>query len=182
MLGMTELLNSMCKVKVPWMLGGSVAAMCYSEPRATLDVDCILHIHPGQEHQISAAFPEDDFYVPPLTVIGHEIRRGALGSFNIIHHNSGFKADCYPCGTDALMLWGLSKTEMTTIANVSVPVAPPEYVVCMKLRYFAMSGQDKHLRDIRSMVTITKQLNHTLIKEWADRYGVSDAWRLALPS
>lgn len=179
MLGMTELLSGMSRVNVRWMLGGSVAAMCYSEPRATLDVDCILDLHPGQEIKMVEAFPEADFYLPPLNVIAHEIRRGALGSFNIIHHNTGFKADCYPCGTDALMLWGLTKAEPLSIADLIVPVAPPEYIIAMKLRYFAISGQDKHLRDIRSMMAITTQIDRELIDEWARRFGVGDAWRLA---
>jgi hypothetical protein len=49
----------------------------------------------------------------------------------------------------------------------------------MKLRFFAMSGQEKHLRDIRSMVRLLPSLDHRLVQEWSVRYGVSDAWRLA---
>lgn len=178
-LGMNALLEGIARIQVPWMLGGSVGAMCYSEPRATLDVDCILDLRPGHEPRVLEAFPEADFYVPPGPVIAHEIRRGALGSFNIIHHASGFKADCYPCGDDDLMRWGLSQARMMLIAGLNVPVAPAEYIASMKLRYFAISGQDKHLRDIRSMIRLHPSLDLDLIAGWATRYGVTDAWRLS---
>ncbi len=179
--GMQALLSGMQRIGTPWMLGGSVGAMCYSEPRATLDVDCILAVRPGHERLVIAAFPESDFYLPPDTVLLHEIRRGAMGSFNIIHHETGFKADCYPCGDDDLMRWGLSLAREMSIADLMVPVAPPEYIVCMKLRYFAISGQDKHLRDIRSIVRLLPTLDTHIVDEWAVHYGVRDAWRLAQP-
>jgi hypothetical protein len=179
--GMVALLAGIARIQAPWMLGGSVGAMCYSEPRATLDVDCILAVRPGHEQRIIAAFPEADFYCPPDTVIRHELARGAMGSFNIIHHETGFKADCYPCGDDDLMRWGLSRAQEMPISGIRVPVAPPEYIVSMKLRYFAISGQDKHLRDIRSIIRLLPTLDATIVNAWAVRYGVADAWRLAQP-
>ncbi len=177
--GMTALLGGMQAIGVPWMLGGSVGAMCYSEPRATLDVDCILDLRPGQEERLIAIFPENVFYCPPLAVLAHEIRRGARGSFNLIHHDSGFKADCYPSGDDDLMRWGLAHARRLPVAGLSVPVAPPEYIIAMKLRYFAISGQDKHLRDVRSIVRLLPSLDRDMVSRWASRYGVADAWNLA---
>jgi hypothetical protein len=49
----------------------------------------------------------------------------------------------------------------------------------MKLRYVAMSGQDKHLRDIAAMLRVSSEacaLDRTIIAMWADRYGVRSAW------
>lgn len=176
--GMGEVLDAVMRVRRPWMLGGSVGAMCYSEPRATLDVDCVLAVRPGHEDLIIAAFPEEEFYVPPRSVIAHELRRGQAGSFNVIHHASGFKADCYPSGDDDLMRWGLSQVRQLPVAGLVVPVAPPEYIIVMKLRFFAMSGQDKHLRDIRSLVRLQPTLDMELIRQWSAHYGLADAWRL----
>lgn len=177
--GLHAVLSGIERIGAPWMLGGSVGAMCYSEPRATLDVDCILALTQRHVAAILAAFPEADFYVPPEAVVRHEIRRGAAGSFNIIHHASGFKADCYPCGTDELMRWGLAHTTLLPVDGRNTPVAPAEYIIAMKLRFFAMSGQDKHLRDIRSIVRLLPELDVAMVEQWAARYGVLDAWRLA---
>lgn len=182
MQGLDDLLAGVDRIGVPWMLGGSVGAMCYSEPRATLDVDCILELRPGMASAVIAAFPESGFYAPPEAVIAHEIRRGAHGSFNIIHHLTGFKADCYPSGQDELMAWGLAQSRRLPVGSRHVPVAPPEYIVAMKLRFFAMSGQDKHLRDVRSIIRLQPDLDRAMVGAWATRYGVADAWRLAQPS
>ena len=177
--GLHALFSGIERIGVRWMLGGSVGAMCYSEPRATLDIDCVLALSCAHVQAVVVAFPESEFYVPPAAVIEHEIRRGAAGSFNIIHHESGFKADCYPSGQDELMRWGLAASRQLPVDGRVVPVAPPEYIVCMKLRFFAMSGQDKHLRDIRALVRMTSALDQDMISHWASRYGVADAWRLA---
>jgi hypothetical protein len=176
--GLAELLAGMQRLDTAWMLGGSVGAMCYSEPRATLDVDCILALSPGQEQRVIAAFDAAWFYLPPESVLRHELRRGAAGSFNIIHHGSGFKADCYPCGDDDLMRWGLAHARPMPLAGMMIPVAPPEYIVAMKLRYFAISGQDKHLRDIRSIIRLLPGLDTVAVAAWSARYGTAAAWAL----
>ena len=41
-----------------------------------------------------------------------------------------------------------------------------------------LSGQDKPLRDIRSMIRLLPELDTTMVDQWAARYGVGDAWRL----
>ena len=177
--GLNAVLAGIERIGAQWMLGGSLAAMCYSEPRATLDADCIIALMPHHVDSIIAAFPENEFYVSPAAVLTHEIRRGAAGSFNIIHHVTGFKADCYPCGQDNLMLWGLAHSAQLPVDGTIRPVAPPEYIVVMKLRFFSLSGQDKHLRDIRSIIRLLPELNTALVEQWANRYGVLTAWQLA---
>ncbi len=177
--GMHALLDGIDHIGASWMLGGSVGAMCYSEPRSTLDVDCMLSLEQKHVDRIVESFPENDFYVPPVSVLAHEIRRGAAGSFSIIHLASGFKADCYPCGQDELMHWILLRIARLPVGGRLTPVAPPEYIISMKLRFFAMSGQDKHLRDIRSIVRLLPELDVSVVTQWASRYGVSDAWMLA---
>lgn len=180
--GLHAVLTGIERIGAPWMLGGSLAAMCYSEPRATLDADCVIALTHNHVAAIIAAFPEKEFYVSPPEVLAHEIRRGAAGSFNIIHHLTGFKADCYPCGQDELMRWGLAHTAQLPVDGTVRPVAPPEYIVVMKLRFFALSGQDKHLRDIRSIIRLLPELDTALVEQWANRYGVLTAWQLACGS
>ena len=177
--GLAEALRAMARLDLPWMLGGSLAGMCYSEPRVTLDADVIVAARPGHEGRFAGAFPEVDFYVPPLSVIAHELRRGHQGSFNLIHQHTGFKVDVYPAGRDELMAWGLANRQSLSLAGEVVPVAPMEYVISMKLRFFALSGQEKHLRDIRSILHLQPACDRQRIQEWAIRYGVESAWQLA---
>lgn len=76
------------------------------------------------------------------------------------------------------MRWGWAHTRELPISDLLIPVASPEYIGSMKLRYFAMSVQNKYLRDIRSMLRITPDLDRRIITQWATHYGVGEAWRL----
>ena len=66
-------------LRLRYMIGGSVAAIFYGEPRLTNDVDVILFIGPDVSGPLAAAFSSDQFYCPPEEVIRLEIaaRRSA---------------------------------------------------------------------------------------------------------
>jgi hypothetical protein len=61
---------------LPYVVTGSVAGVLYGEPRVTHDVDLVLAM-PGKDvERVSQAFPEEDFYCPPIEVLLAEaIRR-----------------------------------------------------------------------------------------------------------
>ncbi len=53
------------------------------------------------------AFPLEEFYCPPTEVIEQEALRAQRGHFNLIHHESGFKADIYLANRDEFHRWVL---------------------------------------------------------------------------
>src|ERR1051325_6842629 len=83
-----------------YMVSGSVAAILYGEPRLTHDVDFVVFLRPEDIIRLRAAFPSPDFYVPPAEMIAAEIERAQKGHFNVIHADTGFKADFYTTGHD----------------------------------------------------------------------------------
>ena len=91
-----------------YMVSGSVAAIYYGEPRMTNDVDIIVFLRREDARKLPAAFPEDEYYCPPLEVIDSERTRDQRGHFNLIHHETGFKADIYLVGSDELHRGGNS--------------------------------------------------------------------------
>jgi hypothetical protein len=136
---------------IRYMVSGSVAAIYYGEPRMTNDVDIIVFLQRPDATRLEAAFPADEFYCPPHDVIQIEISRSQRGHFNLIHHETGFKADIYPV-CDDLHLWGLSRAQLVSIDEDAVSFAPPEYVVVRKLQFFREGGSQKHLRDVNRML------------------------------
>ncbi len=44
------------------MIGGSIAAIAYGEPRLTIDVDFVLFLSDSDIQRIIDIFPESDFY------------------------------------------------------------------------------------------------------------------------
>ena len=139
--------------QVAYFVTGSVASIFYGEPRLTHDVDIVVHLSKSDLQKFSSLFPGEQFYCPPDEVIAIETARRPFGHFNLIHHDSGFKADIYPDGDDSLHQWAFSRRKRIDLGSGNALwLAPPEYVILRKLEYFREGGSEKHLEDIRKML------------------------------
>ncbi len=155
---------------------GSIAAMHFGEPRATIDIDLVLNAKPEDAARIASAFRDERYYVPPVAVIERELRRRG-GAFNIVDTTTGLKADCYSAGNDELGRYQFDHAIPGTLGTTPVYFAPPAAIIAMKLRYHAMSGQDKHLRDIRAMlVTSPELIDGEFLDRWTAQQALSDVW------
>ncbi|MCK6555980.1 hypothetical protein L6Q96_15595 [Candidatus Binatia bacterium] len=164
-------------LNAPYMVTGSVASTLYGEPRLTNDVDIVVEIDRRHCEAIADLFPLEEFYCPPREVLIVEAGRAQRGHFNLIHHDTGFKADIYPVGRDRLARWGLANRRMIEVEGLRVAVAPPEYVILRKLQFYVEGGSEKHLGDVRGMLAGPDvAIDRTFIEEHADRLGVRDAW------
>jgi len=163
---------------IPYMVTGSVAGIVYGEPRLTHDVDLVVELDAHRIEDFIAVFPEEEFYCPPDMVIGTEIRRDTRGHFNLIHHASGFKADIYPVGRDALHLWAMGRRRATEMGGMQVWMAPPEYVILRKLQFYQEGGSDKHLRDIRSILEMSASLiDRDELETRVSQLGLKAVWK-----
>jgi hypothetical protein len=162
---------------ITYIVTGSVAGIIYGEPRLTHDIDLVMELDIKDTHKIVAAFPAEKFYCPPPKVINLEIRRPFRGHFNLIHHESGFKADIYLTGKDTLHKWAIKNRKRYKLGNCDIWVAPPEYVILRKLEYFKEGKSDKHLTDIKNILEVSGDLidfiklqgmikEHNLDAEW----------------
>ena len=165
---------------VPWMVVGSIAASAYGERRSTLDVDVVAVV--GQQHaaRFLSVFPETDFYCPPAEVIEIESARPEHGHFNLIHHQSIYKADIYIATGSEFERWAFKNRRPLVAGETPVWLAPPEYVIVHKLEFFREGGSEKHVRDIRGMLAVTEIDRSFLEKEIAGR-GLEGAWRAVEP-
>ena len=107
-----------------------------------------------------------------------EVAREQRGHFNIIHHETGFKADLYLSGRDPLHAWELARARRLEVEGEPLVVAPPEYVILRKLEYYREGGSEKHVRDIRSMLDTSPELiqRAELDRQIVAR-GLQEAWR-----
>src|SRR5580658_3922797 len=97
------------KLGLAYMITGATGAILYGQPRLTNDLDLVLELAAAEIGRLHASFPETDFYIPPVDVIGVEVARSQRGHFNVIHHGSGYKADIYTVGLDPLHHWALAR-------------------------------------------------------------------------
>lgn len=161
-----------------YMVTGAVASIIYGQPRMTHDIDMVLELRTEQVGEFRGLFSEDEFYCPPEDVILTEIARETRGNFNIIHLDTGFKADIYPKGNDKLHLWAFGKRQKIELEGVDVWVAPAEYVILRKLEYFREGGSLKHLDDIKQMLAISPDvIDRKLLQEQIEENGLEKQWQ-----
>jgi len=164
---------------IRYVVTGSVAAIFYGEPRLTHDVDFVVFLRDADVEALPDFFPAADFYLPPPEAIFAEARREQRGHFNILHAETGFKADMYLAGRDELNAWAFKLRRQAQFEGETVVLAPPEYVMVRKLEYYREGGSEKHLRDIRSMLGVSgDRLDQRALNEWIQRRGLQTEWRL----
>lgn len=164
--------------ELPYFITGSVAAIFYGEPRLTLGVDVVLELVLSQAPLLRAAFPDQDFYCPPLEVLEAEAGRARRGHFNVIHRATGFRADVYVAGRDPLHRWAMERRRSIALGGDGVWVAPPEYVIVRKLEYYREGGSEKHLGDIAGMLHLSRgAIDEPSLVELIKTRGLEEQWR-----
>lgn len=167
-------------INARYIVSGSVAAIIYGEPRLTHDVDFVIFLNPENIRRLPEVFPPDRYYLPPLSVVLAEVAREERGHFNVIHVDTGFKADFYTSGRDELHAWALRNARQIEFRGERLSVAPPEYVIIRKLEYFREGGSQKHLRDIRAMLSVSESvIDRNELTEWIHRRGLERQWEQA---
>ncbi len=153
-----------------YITSGGVASILYGEPRLTNDVDFIIFLRDTDIVRLQKIFP-------PPEMIAAEIARPAKGQFNVIHADTGFKADFYTAGRDEFNAWGFRNARKMEYRGELIVVAPPEYVIVRKLEYYREGRSDKHLRDIRAMLAVSGELlDRVALRDWVARLNLQPEW------
>jgi len=159
------------------MVTGAVASTLYGEPRLTHDIDIVVALDAKEIEKIVDCFPADEFYCPPPEVINVEARRPLRGHFNLIHHQTGFKADIYLVGEDELHQWAMSNRKHFEIEGEPIWLAPIEYVILRKLMYYREGRSEKHLRDIAGMIGASlNQISTDYLQKRIRYYRLEEEW------
>ena len=143
----------------------------------TKDLDVVLSLIDAGRSVLLATFSESQFYVPPESVIRAEQARSHRGHFNLIHHESGYKADVYLTGSDPLHAWAMERRRRVQWSDdLELWVAPPEYVVLRKMEFFREGGSAKHPADIRAIREVSG-VDEAALVPWIEQLGLQEVWR-----
>lgn len=160
----------------PWAATGSIASMIYGEIRTTNDIDVIILLDSRAVTALQGVFPETEFYCPPRDAVEVERARARRGHFNLLHLDTGYKADVYLSSDDPMHLWALRNRRPVDIGGEQLWLAPPEYVIVHKLDFFREGGSEKHLRDIRGMLAVT-DVDLVLLEREIEGRGLVEQWQ-----
>lgn len=153
-----------------YALVGSIAAISYGEPRATLDVDVVIALDTSTLVTVERLFPSPEFYFS-MEAATEAVQ--AKGQFNVIHPESGMKVDFFVAGDAVEESQIRRRLRRTILPDVEAWCSPPEELIVKKLSYYQQGGSDKHLRDIASMLRISPdQIEMERIRAMASDEGL----------
>ena len=163
-------------LKIPYFITGSIASILYGEPRFTHDIDIVADIREDQIKGMEKCFPEEQYYFDGDTV------RDAIKQrfqFNIIHPASGLKVDVFLPKDTPFDRNRFDRCRRMKISDKQHAFfASPEDVILMKLRYYREGGSDKHLRDIQSILDISRDMiDFPYLERWIKRLGLLVEWK-----
>jgi hypothetical protein len=165
------------RAEIKYMVTGSLASITYGEPRMTHDIDLVIKLDENKIKDLSRIFPSNEFYLPPAEIIGIENKKELRGHFNIVHFESGFKADVYISSENKLEKWGMNNVREYQFYGEKIYLAPPEYVIIMKMAYYIEGGSEKHINDIKSILKYSKDLvDFNILNSFIQDYRLEAAW------
>lgn len=162
-------------LKIPYMIGGSVAAIAYGEPRLTLDMDVIVNLNPQQAKALSKALGTE--YYSSLESMQEAI--SDQSHFNIIQSEVGVKVDFYVLGKDEFSLEEFKRRRREAFdENMTAVFATPEDIIVKKMEWFKTGESQKHLDDIKGILKISGSiLDLKYIDKWSLKKGLEDIWQ-----
>ena len=169
------------RLRIRYLIGGSVASMIHGEPRLTRDVDFAALMRPEHVEPFAAAF--DASYYVDRERIRSAIRRHSL--FNLLHVKSGYKVDLH-----VMLPSSFRRSELDRALNVKLRrepegfarVASAEDIVLQKLRYrIGDCASDQQWRDVLGVLkTSGARIDVAYLRQWACEIEMSDLLEKAL--
>lgn len=132
-----RLIATLEALDVTYAIGGSVAAMMYSEPRFTIDVDLMVSAPLKQLNQLVREVQSWQVYITPFEAIVETSLPSGL-PFNIIDGTIGTKADIYIAkntGLDASAIARRRRLVWDRETGAAAWFLSPEDVILYKLSY-----------------------------------------------
>jgi hypothetical protein len=168
--------ESLERMKVPYIIVGSIASIAYGESRFTQDIDIIAAFEMKHVDGLLVSFPSDEFYWSEPAI------RDAIRSsfqFNVIHPGSGNKIDfILPRGDEWARTQLARGRAVRLFPDREVMIAAPEDVILGKLWYFSEGGGDRHLRDIAGILRVTGDgVDRAEVERWATKLGYLEIWQ-----
>lgn len=164
--------------EIAYMVTGSVASSIYGEARLTMDVDLVLQLQENDLPKLQTIFKAPSYYLPPEDLLVLELKRENRAHFNILHMETGLKADCYPIGNQSLQKFFFGKRVRHQIGEKKIWMASIEYGIISKLLFFREGGSEKHLKDIRSMIQISgSEVDSKILNPWLESEGLMAIWK-----
>ena len=148
--------------QIPYMLSGSIALGIYTVPRMTRDIDFVIHLEAKNLDLFVDSFKEG-FYCDRDGI--KDAMAGPVKMFNIIDHESGYKADFVVLKDDPYRQEEFSRRQKVGYIGKTIYVVSPEDLLISKLIWIQEYQSPLQMEDIKSLVII-ENLDWDYISKW----------------
>jgi hypothetical protein len=185
-----DILQTLERLGVPYVVIGAFAGISYGVTRLTADVDIVVDLGEAHIQALATAYPPPRFYADPEQM-RDSIRLGIM--FNIIDATEGRKVDLIPVTMPPGYTWALRRRIRRAVPlekgkTFTAWFARPEDVIVGKLMAWKEGRSFKHEQDIRDILVavrlgddpeLTAMFDLDYISRWAKRLGaeVQEEWQ-----
>lgn len=169
-------IDTLEKLNVRYLIGGSLASALYGVPRATLDADLVADLR--MEHAEPLARSLADVFYADAEMIRDAVRQQR--SFNVIHLETAFKVDVFVRKNrafDESQLARRTRQIVATDPERTAFVASAEDTILAKLEWYRLGGEtsERQWRDVLGIVKAqSERLDKDYLQMWAMQLGVAD--------
>ena len=156
--------------QISYMVSGSTALGFYGRPRMTRDIDIVLEMTVADTDRIDSLF-RDEFSVD-VEEVRDAARRRAM--FNLIHFETVVKIDFIVRKDTPYRREEFSRRRQFDLDGQWIWVVAPEDLILSKLHWAKDSHSEMQLKDVRTILSITGEVDGAYLDRWALELGVVD--------
>ena len=168
--------NVLEQLRVPYLIGGSLASTLYGMVRTTQDSDIIAEMRSEHAGPFVSSL-QNEFYIDAEMIVD-SIQNHS--SFNIIHRDTMFKVDVFIPHPSPFQQSQFARAQRQTFSlerEISAKFASPEDTILSKLEWYRMGGEvsERQWRDILGVLKIRAgELDLKYLRRWAQELKVVD--------
>ena len=160
------------KLKIPYMITGSIATNFYTIPRMTRDIDIVIELHLNDVNKLFNAF-KDSFYIDK-NMIKDAIEKQF--SFNIIHNEKIVKVDFLIKKNSEYRKLEFSRRKVVELAGMKLSITASEDLIISKLFWAKDSHSEMQLKDVANIVQDSEGLDKKYLTKWIRKLNLEQMY------
>ena len=164
------------KLKIPYLIGGSLASTIYGLVRTTQDADIVAEMKLSHVRSFILAL-KSEFYLDEELITYSVIHNS---SFNIIHRRTMFKVDIFVPNESPFQQSQQNRAQKQILFDhpeITAYFASPEDTILAKLDWFRKGNEvsERQWRDILGILKLRQgDLDLKYLQKWAIELNVGD--------